>query len=72
MSQKRNDLIKRASLHPLSFDFPIVSAHSTRSRTSSQALLTRSYSQDDSLLSSHRRNSYEGMGYSDFSHKQYI
>ena len=72
MSQKQNDLIKHVSLHPLSFNFPIVSAHGTRSRTSSRALLTCSYSQDDSLLSSLRRNSYEGMGYSDFSHKQYI
>jgi hypothetical protein len=65
MPQKRNILIKRASLYPLSFDdlsiLQKTPARGARGRASYQALSsTRSYSQD-SLLSRRSLVSYEGI-----------
>jgi len=58
MSQKRNALIKRASLHPLSFD---EQRTPTRGRLSSRNVSSgRAYSHD-SLLSGRNRDSYEGI-----------
>ena len=58
MSQKRNALIKRASLHPLSFD---EQRTLTRGRLSSRNVSSgRAYSHD-SLLSGRNRDSYEGI-----------
>jgi hypothetical protein len=69
MPQRRNALIKRASLHPLTFDdvpnVNIVQRTPARGRTSYRAYSTRSYSQD-SFSSGRNFDSYEGIFYFGF------
>jgi len=67
MSQKRNALIKRASLYPLSFDNPSnVKKTVTRGRPYQALSSARSYLQESRGRS---LDSYEGIYYSDFNHK---
>ena len=70
MPQKRNALIKRASLYPLSFDNPSnvkkTPACVTRGRPYQALSSARSYLQESRGRS---LDSYEGIYYSDFNHK---